>query len=184
MPGSTFLRMRQVTLAAIVGGILLIAGAVAVPRLVSTHPAAAASRSSQSQSWPLPATRIELRDLLDDGPTLRPSKKALALRGKRVHLVGFMVEMEQPIRGGFYLAPRPISLDESGAGTGDLPPDSVLVLVPGGEERIIPHLTGALEGIGTLEVGNQSDAEGRVSNFRLRLDPDRRVGPPSTVARL
>lgn len=94
-----------------------------------------------------------------------------------------MVEMEEPLRGAIYLAPRPLRLDESGAGTGDLPLESVLVEVPGFENRVIPHVEGALEGTGIFEVGNRADDQGRVSNFRLRLDPDQRlVQPPAAVA--
>jgi len=120
-----------------------------------------------------PPAPIELRELLDPGPALRPSAKALALDGKRVRVRGFMAEMEEPIEGAFYLVPRPLKLDESGAGTGDLPLESILVAVPGAEGRALPHVAGALEGTGLLEVGNRADDKGRVSNFRLRLDSDR-----------
>jgi hypothetical protein len=106
---------------------------------------------------------------------LAPSAKARALDGKRVRVIGFMAEMEEPIRGAFYLVARPTRLDESGGGTGDLPLDSILVAVPGSEAKLIPHVEGALEGTGVLEVGNRADAQGRVSNFRLRLDPDERL---------
>jgi len=121
------------------------------------------------------STPLALRELLEPGPKLRPSEKALSLNGQRVNLVGFMARMEEPILGGFYLVPRPLSLDESGAGTGDLPSESVLVLVPGSEGKAVAHVPGALEGTGILEVGNHTDAEGRVSNFRLKLDPDQRL---------
>ena len=121
------------------------------------------------------ATPVALAELLEPGPKLKASEKARSLNGQRVHLVGFMARMEEPLLGGFYLVPRPLSLDESGAGTGDLPSESVLVLVPGSEGKVVTHVQGALEGTGILEVGNQSDAEGRVSNFRLKLDPDQRL---------
>lgn len=138
--------------------------------------------SSRSQGNHAPvaafAPALEFRELLDTGPTLRPSAKALAHAGKRVRLVGFMADMEEPMHGAVYLVPRPIHLDESGAGTGDLPLESVLIEVPGGDGRAIPHAEGALEAIGVLEVGNRADDQGRVSNFRLRLDPDQRLAQP------
>jgi len=118
----------------------------------------------------IPAAALEFGELLDTGPALRPSAKALALHGKRVRVVGFMAEMEEPIQGAFYLVPRPMRLDESGAGTGDLPLESILVFVPGGEGKALPHVVGPLEGIGVLDVGNRADDQGRVSNFRLSLD--------------
>jgi hypothetical protein len=87
-----------------------------------------------------------------------------------VRLVGFMAQLELPPRGAFYLVPRPVRCDESGAGTADLPPESVLVLSASSAGRVVPFLAGALELTGTLELGNQPDSEGRVSAFRLRLD--------------
>jgi hypothetical protein len=84
--------------------------------------------------------------------------------------------------GVFYLVPQPIHLDESGGGTGDLPLQTILVDVPGAAGKSIPHVRGALEGIGVFEVGNRADDQGRVSNFRLHLDPDDRLtqGPKAT----
>jgi hypothetical protein len=116
------------------------------------------------------AIQLAFGELLDPGPKLMPSDKARSLVGKRVRMVGFMAELEEPLDGAFYLVARPIRLDESGAGTADLPLDGVLVVVPGADGQKIPYVAGALEGIGVLEVGNHTDAAGRVSNFRLRLE--------------
>jgi hypothetical protein len=168
--------MRLVMAVGVVLGLSLLAGgAAAFWKATGTgknehNPVESAVARHANQSAPL-----GFAELLDPGPKLKPSSKALALQGKRVTLVGFMAEMETPMRGGFCLVPRPISLDESGAGTGDLPLESVFVVVPGAEGRVIPHVNGALEGTGILEVGNQTDAEGHVSNFRLRLDSDQRL---------
>src|ERR1700687_3912809 len=60
---------------------------------------------------------------------LQPSSTLLRLNGKRVRLVGFMAQMETPPLGAFYLCPRPISCDEEGGGTADLPAENVLVIV-------------------------------------------------------
>ena len=168
--------MRRLTVGGIALGGLLLAGVAAAffehpssGALTASTPAKAAIRSTD------PATPLALRELLSPGPILRPSEKARSLNGRRVRIAGFMAAMEEPIEGGFYLVPRPISLDESGAGTGDLPLEAVLVLVSGSEGKVIQHLPGALEGTGILEVGNSSTSEGRISNFRLRLDPDQRL---------
>lgn len=122
------------------------------------------------------APTLELRELFEPGPGLRPSRKTAAFDGRRVRLVGFMAEMELPPTGAFYLVPRPVQCDEAGGGTADLPPESVLVTVPWMAGKTLPHLPGAVEVTGTLAVGNRSDAEGRVSNFRLRLE-----GPPGSA---
>jgi hypothetical protein len=165
--------MQRPYLVALPVGALLLAGAVLGSRVVRSSSGAHVSKV-QNEGAPT----LDLRELLDTGPTLRPSAKAVALAGKRVRLVGFMADMEEPMRGAIYLVPRPIRLDESGAGTGDLPLESVLVELTGAEGREIPHVEGALEATGVLEVGNRADDQGRVSNFRLRLDPDRRLAPP------
>ncbi len=125
------------------------------------------------------APRLEAGELLAPGPRLAPSARALALDGRRVRLVGFMAELEDPPRGGFYLAPRPVRCDEEGAGTGDLPPDAVRVIVRSAVGEEIPFLPGPIEATGVLVLGNAADADGRVSLFRLVLDRPAVRGTPS-----
>lgn len=160
---------RASVVSLVVVGVLLSIGAALVR---GARPAAPNPSGASPEA---PAASLEFRELLDTGATLRPSAKALALHGKRVRVVGFMAEMEEPVQGAFYLVPRPMRLDESGAGTGDLPLESILVVVPGAEDKALPHLEGPLEGIGVLDVGNRADEQGRVSNFRLSLDRPARV---------
>jgi len=151
------------------GAALFVGGAIAtvMARSSTANSTAVAAPNLIVQTGP--ASPLEFRELFEPGPSLEPSAKALALDGKRVRIVGFMAEMEEPLQGAFYLVPRPMKLDESGAGTGDLPLESVLIAVGGSEEKPLPHVSGALEGIGVLEVGNRADERGRVSNFRLRV---------------
>ena len=101
---------------------------------------------------------------------LQPSSTLLRLNGKRVRLVGFMAQMETPPLGAFYLCPRPISCDEEGGGTADLPAENVLVIVRSQSGRAVPFSARALEVTGMLEVGNRQDQDGRVSFIRLVLD--------------
>ncbi len=116
------------------------------------------------------ADPLDLLELLQPGTALAPSHKAVALAGKRVRMTGFMAQMELAPKGAFYLAPRPVSCDEAGNGTADLPPASVLVIVRSARGSEVPFMAGPLEVSGTLEVGNAADDEGRVSAFRLLLD--------------
>jgi hypothetical protein len=117
------------------------------------------------------AAPLAFRDFFEATPReLRPSGKLLALEGRRVRLVGFMAQMEQPPRGGFYLTPRPVFCDEAGGGTADLPPESVRVVVRSSPNQPIAFAPGALEVTGVLELGNRGDQEGRVSAVRLVLD--------------
>jgi hypothetical protein len=115
-------------------------------------------------------TPLEFRELLTIGAKLAPSPKAVSLSGQRVAITGYMAQMELAPKGAFYLASRPVQCDEAGAGTADLPPDSVLVLTDALRDKVVPFVAGPLELSGVFEVGNRTDAEGRVSGFRLTLD--------------
>ncbi len=168
--------MRRPLLLALCSLVVLGAAAPALRGL--KHPAKTHGTSRSAPESSDRATPLAFGELLAPGAVLRPSDKALALNGKRVRIVGFMAEMEEPLAGAFYLVPRPLKLDESGAGTGDLPLESILVDVPGPVGRAIAHVEGALAGTGVLEVGNRADVQGRVANFRLRLDPDQRLAQP------
>jgi hypothetical protein len=117
------------------------------------------------------ATPLSFQELLEPSPReLVPTAKLLSLQGKRVRLVGYMARMESPPKGAFYLAPHPVSCDEAGGGTADLPPDAVRVVVRSAAGQVIPWVPRALEVTGTLELGPLADEEGRVSSVHLVLD--------------
>jgi hypothetical protein len=117
-----------------------------------------------------PVVQISFGDLLAPGPKLVPSPRLATLKGRRVRLVGFMAELEDPPRGAFYLTARPVRCDEGGGGTGDLPPDAVRVIVRSAAGQEIPFYPGPLEVSGVLELGTQADEDGRPSFFRISLD--------------
>ncbi len=125
------------------------------------------------------ATDLAFSELFEraTGP-LRPSGKLRSLHGRRVRLVGFMARMEDPPDGAFWLVPRPVECDESGGGSGDLPPDAVRVVVRSAAGRPVPFVPGALAVAGVLQLGNAADAEGRVSALRLVLDRADDLRPP------
>jgi hypothetical protein len=100
---------------------------------------------------------------------LQPSTKLQGLSGKRVKLVGFMAQMEVKPEGSFFLVPSPVFCDEEGGGNADLPPGSVLVVVPSLADRKIPFVSGLLEVTGVLSLGNQ-EKNGQVTAIRLMLD--------------
>ena len=101
---------------------------------------------------------------------LQPSDRLLALDGQRVRIQGFMAGMEEGPAGAFYLASRPVSCDEGGAGTGDLPPDAVLVVVPWSAGAEIRFLPGPLEVVGTLHLGAATRPDGAPARIRIVLD--------------
>jgi len=114
------------------------------------------------------ATPLDFREFFAGGEgELKPSAKLLGLAGRRVRLIGFMARMEEPPDGAFYLCPRPVVCDESGGGTGDLPVEAVLVMVPSARGRKVPFVNRAVEVTGILSVG--SDGAGSWP-LRLQLD--------------
>jgi hypothetical protein len=114
-------------------------------------------------------SKLTFDHLFVSGPAgARVAPEVEALAGHRVSIVGHMVHMEEPLRAAFYLAPRPVEADESGGGTGDLPPQSVRVEVPGLVK--IPWVAGPVEVEGLLQVGRAEDADGRVSWLRVLVE--------------
>jgi hypothetical protein len=119
---------------------------------------------------------VELRELLvasGDSADVAPRVRALA--GARVRVRGWLAALEEPLGDGFWLVPRPIIQDESGAGTGDLPPCSVRVRAPAAVVQVLPAEPTPLEATGRLEVGREVDGAGRASLVRLIVEDPREV---------
>lgn len=124
-----------------------------------------------------PIIDLSFKDFFESGASgLKPSRKLLGLTGKRVRIIGFMSQMEDPQVGAFYLCPRPVFADESGGGTADLPPEDVLVLAPSSHGKKISFMPGRLEIVGVLEVGRREETDGRVSFVRLVLNKPEPIG--------
>ena len=103
---------------------------------------------------------------------LEPTEKLMALNGKRVRLVGYMVKEETPTAGRFLLSPLPVSLgDEDESLSDDLPATAVSVHLQGSKNQGTPYVGGLIQITGNLEVGAKDEADGRVSSVRLVLDP-------------
>lgn len=103
---------------------------------------------------------------------LEPSEKLLALNGKPVRLLGYMVRDETQGAGHFLFSPLPVSLgDEDESLSDDLPPTAVTVHLQGAGKQIVPWVDGLIQLTGTLEVGALDEGDGRVSSVRLMLDP-------------
>src|SRR5215471_16962501 len=76
------------------------------------------------------AEQLSFKEFFEASPRdLKPTQRLLELNGKRVRMIGFMARMEKRIEGSFYLVPHPVTCDEEGAGTSNLPVENVLVLV-------------------------------------------------------
>jgi len=100
------------------------------------------------------------------------AEKLTGLEGKRVRLIGYMVEQDHGVPGKFLLAAIPLHLHEhDSALADDLPAAVVHVTVPTCRDRAVPYARGLMMLTGTLSVGPRDEADGRVSLVRLALDP-------------
>jgi hypothetical protein len=101
-----------------------------------------------------------------------------ALDGKRVRLLGYMVKQANPSPWKILLSPIPVVTREREYNQAeDLPPNVVHVFLPRDPSPIRPHTPGLFLLTGRFEVGNRAEADGRVSMFRLFLDPPRAAAP-------
>jgi hypothetical protein len=142
--------------------------ALAVAIWTAASPQALLAAVPEATAADIPTLLIA--ELVETGPSgLALSGMARAHAGKRVRLVGYMARTEEPEMGGFWLAPRPVVCDEGGAGTGDLPAESVRVIVRSHPSEPPSHLDGPIAVTGTLEVGRVADGS-HVSWLRLLLD--------------
>lgn len=101
-----------------------------------------------------------------------PTEKLLGLNNKRVRITGYMVKEEEPTTGLFMLAPLPVSLAEKEDGPADdLPTATLFVHMPHADAgKAMSFRPGPWELTGILQIGNQEEANGRVSYTRLILD--------------
>jgi hypothetical protein len=103
---------------------------------------------------------------------LEPTPRLLELDGKRVRIVGYMVQQESPAIDSFLLSPLPVLLgDEDESLADDLPPSAIRVVLPTAHGVVVPGLPGLLQLTGTLHVGMRTDAAtGRATPAQLVLD--------------
>ena len=124
---------------------------------------------------PAGVTELKFRDVfkLPAGPKgFEPTEKLLALDGKRVRVVGYMVQQEPQPKGAFLLAPLPVLLgDEDESLADDLPATTLRVDLDKSRDLAVPLVTGLIQVTGTLHVGMRADpASGRSTPAQLVLD--------------
>jgi hypothetical protein len=110
--------------------------------------------SAHSQVKPEP---LAFRQMLQPSVRgLEPTPFLTKLNGKRVMIEGYMAQLEDAPAGGFWLCPTPVFQDESGGGSGDLPPNAVFVVVRGAGSKPVAYLRGPLSITGTLKLNRES----------------------------
>jgi hypothetical protein len=173
---------------------VIFAGVLLLPALISAAPAMHAgsttSTASHPAALPVPSafavrkelgappagvTELKFRDVykLPVGPKgLQPTEKLLSLDGKRVRIVGYMVQQESAPKGAFLLSPLPVLLsDEDESLADDLPASAIRIDLPKTNDVAMPHLPGLLQFTGTLRVGMRTDAaSGRATPAQIVLD--------------
>jgi hypothetical protein len=101
---------------------------------------------------------------------LEPTERLRLLDGKRVRMVGYVVQQQPPLAGGFMLSPLPVVAgDEDESLADDIPPSVVLVRLPRAKSARVPAIPGLIQVNGVLHVG-ASEAGGRVAAAHIDLD--------------
>ena len=103
---------------------------------------------------------------------LELTEKLSQLDGRRVRILGYMVQQEEAPPGRLLLAPMPAQIHEHDNGLAeDIPATMVFASVSTLLDSPVPHVPGLMLLTGTLSVGGRPEPDGRVSLVRLPLDP-------------
>ncbi|MBC8065722.1 MAG: hypothetical protein H7Y17_12900 [Chlorobia bacterium] len=105
------------------------------------------------------------------GRGLSPTPALEAANGKRVRVLGFMARLEEAPKGGFWLCSSPVFQDESGAGSGELPPNAIYVIVRGAGKKPVAYLAGKLAISGVLQIKKEAP------RLVLTLDSPKEIAP-------
>jgi hypothetical protein len=130
---------------------------------------------------------LPLRDFykLPVGPYgLEPSEKLLGLKDRQIRVKGYMVKEEEPTPGLMMLSLVPVSIPEKEDGpSDDLPGSTLFVHFPLADaNKMLAYKPGLWELVGTLKLGGQEEANGRVSYVRLMLDSSVSAEKPESRA--
>ena len=99
------------------------------------------------------------------------TEKLRSLEGKRVRILGYMAQQEQPVPGMFLFSAIPVRLNEEHYGLADdLPAATMFVFMPTQRDQVVRHAPGLMLLTGTLSIGNHEEADGRISAVRLALE--------------
>lgn len=152
--------------------------------------APSASAVEGQRKFELPPLPTGVSDLKFSDFFIRPvgarglelTERLRQLDGTRVHILGYMVRQEAPPPGRLLLTPTPAGIHEHDNGLADdLPASTVFVSVRTSSREPVPHMPGLMLLTGTLNVGNRTEPDGRISVVRLALDPPDSPGQSVSV---
>lgn len=165
---------RAGCLAATCASAAAIAHAPTAPAEVREAPAGIAVTAALPPA-PAGVAELRFRDMIrmPVGPRgLEVGDALLALQGKRVRIVGFMVQQATPVPGRFLLSPLPAAIGDDDEGLADDVPPALLEVALATPEATVVHMTGLLQISGTLELGPHASAGNpRIAFARIRPDP-------------
>lgn len=143
------------------------------PREIREAPAELAVRKELPPA-PAGVTELRFRDLIKmpiGSRGLEASDLLRANDGKRVRIVGFMVQQAEALPGRFLLSPLPVAISDDDEGLADDVPPAIIEIELADAHTAMPHMPGLLQISGTLEVGAKaSDANPRISFARIKPD--------------
>lgn len=110
------------------------------------------------------------------------SSKLSSLNNKRVRITGYVAQEDDPTPGIFMLTPHPVNVGEKADGMADdLPASTLFVHMPPKDaDKVLAYRPAPWVLTGTLQVGNQEEANGRTSVVRLIMD-SRDIAPVKTT---
>ncbi len=103
---------------------------------------------------------------------LEPTEKLLGLNNKRVRIVGYMAQEEEPTPGIFMVAARTVKVAEKADGAADdLPAATLFVHMPPQDAgKVLTYRPAPWVLTGTVQLGNQQELNGHVSFVRLIME--------------
>ncbi|MGC3959964.1 MAG: hypothetical protein QM813_19170 [Verrucomicrobiota bacterium] len=103
---------------------------------------------------------------------LELTDKLRSLDGRRIRILGYMVQQARPTEHCFLFANRSIAVNEAEYGLcDDLPANTLRVITTADAPAATPFTPGLLLLTGTLSISNRVETDGRVSAVRLYLNP-------------
>jgi hypothetical protein len=164
-------RCKGVLVALTLGAFFYGAQVRAANRLFATR------SSTKVPALPSGVSELKFRDFFVNpvGPAgLALTEKVKDLEGKRVRILGYMVQKENKCPGTFLLTPLPVQLHEEHYGLADdLPAATLFVFDAANRDKYVKYTPNLLRVTGILSLGNREESDGRISVVRLTLHPAR-----------
>lgn len=167
------LGVRAGALAAACAATVAMAHTPQAPREIREAPVTLAVTATLPPA-PAGVTELRFRDLITlpiGARGLEASDTLRALDGKRVRVVGFMVQQATSVPGRFLLSPLPAAIGDDDEGLADDVPPALLEVTLATPQATVAHVAGLLQISGTLDLGpHESTGNPRIAFARIHPD--------------